>query len=160
VVEFLGTRTVRRSDKEVTDPDEIERIINSALVCRLGLCEGDQPYVVPVCFGYEAGRIYIHSYPSGKKMEIIRKNPRVCIEIDSGIEPVPAESPCGRGMKYRSVIAFGTCRILSGKDEKKNALKVILEHYVAINEDIPDFSPDGVAVISIDIETITGKKSV
>jgi nitroimidazol reductase NimA-like FMN-containing flavoprotein (pyridoxamine 5'-phosphate oxidase superfamily) len=150
---------LRRSDKEVTDPQELENIIRSSPVCRIGLCDGDQPYVVPVCFGYESGIMYIHSYPGGKKMEIIRKNPRVCIEIDSGIEPVPAESPCNRGMKYRSVIAFGTCRVLSGTDEKKNALKIILEHYGVNREDVPDFSPDGVDVITIDIETITGKKS-
>jgi nitroimidazol reductase NimA-like FMN-containing flavoprotein (pyridoxamine 5'-phosphate oxidase superfamily) len=150
---------MRRRDKEVTDTQEIEQMINSSPVCRIGLCDGNQPYVVPVCFGYEAGRIYIHSYPAGKKMEILRKNPRVCIEIDSGIEPVPAESPCNRGMKYRSIIALGTCRFLSADAEKKHALKVILEHYGAIKEDIPDFSPAGVAVISIDIETITGKKS-
>ncbi len=150
---------MRRSDKEVADKKEIDSIIKSAPVCRLGLCEGDQPYVVPVCFGYEAGRIYIHSHPGGKKMEILRKNPKVCIEIDSGIEPVPAQYPCNWSMKYRSVIAFGTCRILSGEDEKKHALTIILEHYGVEKEEIPDFSPDGVDVISIDIETITAKKS-
>lgn len=150
---------MRRSDKEVTDPQELENIIRSSPVCRIGLCEGDRPYVVPVCFGYEAGRIYIHTYPGGKKMEILRKNPKVCIEIDSGIEHVPAESPCNHGMKYRSVIAFGTCRVLSGKKEKKNALQTILEHYGVNREGVPDFSPDSVDVISIDIETITGKKS-
>ena len=150
---------MRRSDKEVTDHRELEEIIRSSPVCRIGLCDGDHPYVVPVCFGYEAGMIYIHSNPGGKKMEILRKNPKVCIEIDSGIEHVPAESPCNNGMKYRSVIAFGTCRILQGEDEKKLALQIILEHYGLKREDIPDFSPDGVEVISIDIETISGKKS-
>jgi nitroimidazol reductase NimA-like FMN-containing flavoprotein (pyridoxamine 5'-phosphate oxidase superfamily) len=152
-------RTMRRSDKEVTDQEELEKIIRSSPVCRIGLCEGDRPYVVPVCFGYEAGRIYIHSNPCGKKMEMLRKNPRVCIEIDSGIEPVPAESPCNWGMKYRSVIAFGTCRVLSGTDEKKNALMIIMEHYGVNRQEVPDFSPDSVDIISVEIETITGKKS-
>ncbi len=52
-----------RSDKEVTDPQEPENIISSPAVCRIGLCDGDQPYVVPVCFGYEAGMI-LHSFVS------------------------------------------------------------------------------------------------
>ncbi len=81
-------------------------------------------------------------------MEIIRENRGVGTGVDSGFEPMPAESPCNCRMKYRSVIAFGTCRALSGPAEKKNALKNILEHYGVNREEVPDFSPDGVDVFS------------
>ncbi len=81
-------------------------------------------------------------------MEIIGKNRGVGIGTDSGIEPMPAESPCNCRMKYRSVIAFGTGRVLSGPDEQKNALKNISEHYSVNREEVPDFSPDGVGVFS------------
>ena len=81
-------------------------------------------------------------------MEIIGKNRWVGIGIDPGIEPMPAESPFNCRMKYRSVIAFGTCRVLSGPAEKKNALKNMSEHYGVNREEVPDFSPDGVDVFS------------
>ena len=58
---------MRRIDREITDFVEIESILNDASVCRIGLVDGSEPYIVPVCFGYSDGRIYIHSAIFGEK---------------------------------------------------------------------------------------------
>ena len=62
----------------MTSLEEIEVFFGEAMVCRIGLCNKDKPYVVPVCFGYEHGRISIHSPTEGKKVDMIRKDPRRC----------------------------------------------------------------------------------
>ena len=59
---------MRRKDREITDRAEIEAILNEAMVCRIGLADDGEPYVVPVSFGYEDGSVYIHSAPEGKKI--------------------------------------------------------------------------------------------
>jgi len=65
---------MRRKEKEITDSAEIEQIIRKARVCRLGLVDDREPYVVPVCFGYEKNAFYFHCAPEGRKIELIKKN--------------------------------------------------------------------------------------
>lgn len=68
---------MRRKEREICDPEEMESIISRACVCRLAMCEGYAPYVVPLCFGYEGEYLYFHSATEGRKLEILKKNPRV-----------------------------------------------------------------------------------
>ena len=72
---------MRRKDKEITDTAIIEEILSKATVCRLGLCEENQPYVVPLCFGYEDNALYFHCANHGKKLVILRKNNNVCFSF-------------------------------------------------------------------------------
>jgi uncharacterized protein len=85
---------MRRTDKAMTSQEEIEAFFGEAMVCRIGLCNKDEPYVVPVCFGYEHGRISIHSPTERKKVDMIRKNPRRC----SGSMPELNQGPCSYPM--------------------------------------------------------------
>ena len=58
--------------KKLDDIDEIEKVVQKAMVCQIGLADGDQPYVVPVCFGYEKGKLYFHSGLKGRKIDTIK----------------------------------------------------------------------------------------
>ena len=95
---------MRRSEKEITDKLAIEKIINASLVCRLALSDGNQPYIVPLCFGYQDRTLYFHSALEGKKIDILKKNKRTCFEFDVNSEIIKAEKACKWGMKYQSVI--------------------------------------------------------
>ncbi|PID57865.1 hypothetical protein CSB45_06515 [candidate division KSB3 bacterium] len=79
---------MRRKDKEICDIQQIEAIITASTVCRLGLCLHGRPYVVPLNFGYNDRTIYLHSAQKGKKLDILRQNPRVCVEFDLGDKTV------------------------------------------------------------------------
>jgi len=116
-----------RKDKEITDIMSIEEIINKAKVCRLALSLDDTPYVVPVCFGYSAETIYFHSAKEGKKVDIIKKNKRVCFEFDIDHELVESEKACNWGMNFRSVIGFGKASFIENIEEKQEALGIIMQ---------------------------------
>jgi uncharacterized protein len=149
---------MRRKDKEITDRAEIEAILDQAPVLRIALAENNQPYVVPVCFGHEPGVLYFHSSTEGKKIAMIRANPRVCFEVDLCDGVVKGERACSWGMRYRSVIGFGRASILTAPAEKKHGLTCIMRQY---RGGIPEFSDEDVrhvAVIRIAIESMTGKK--
>ncbi|MCW8984119.1 MAG: pyridoxamine 5'-phosphate oxidase family protein, partial [Thermoanaerobaculales bacterium] len=60
---------MRRRDKEITSRQEIDEIIRSALVCRIALADRDEPYVVPVSFGYDGDALFIHTARSGRKID-------------------------------------------------------------------------------------------
>ena len=64
---------MRRKEKEITTRAVIDAIIRQARVCRLALSEDNQPYVVPLCFGYENDTLYFHCAPKGRKLDIIMK---------------------------------------------------------------------------------------
>jgi uncharacterized protein len=126
-----GGIPVRRKDREITDRTEINSILHEATVCRIGLADGGVPYVVPVCFGYEHGAVYIHTAPEGKKIGLIGKDPRCCFEVDICDHIVRRERPCSWGMQYRSVIGFGRAHILEDPEEKRHGLHCIMRHYDA-----------------------------
>lgn len=149
---------MRRKDREITDKTEIERIIREALVCRVALSDDNSPYVFPVCFGYKDGCIYFHSALEGKKIEILKKNSRICFEMDIEHELVEGERGCDWGMFYSSVIGYGTASCVEDVEEKKQALNILLEHYTSRKYDFASQPLDQVAVIKIQVENMTGKK--
>ncbi|MCE5334806.1 MAG: pyridoxamine 5'-phosphate oxidase family protein [Desulfobacteraceae bacterium] len=151
---------MRRKEKEITDRGEIERILNEALVCRLALSDDDGPYIVPLNFGYVRGRIYAHSANEGKKIDLIRKGGRVCFEVETDVEVVPNPSGvCKWTTKYRSVIGFGRARLAESAGEKREGLMSVLRHYGLENIEIPESGYARLAMIVIEIDSMTGKKS-
>ena len=150
---------MRRSEKEITDESAIEAIINASLVCRLALSDQDQPYIVPLSFGYQDRTLYFHSALEGKKIDILRKNNRICFEFDVNTEIIEAEKACKWGMKYQSVIGFGKAVLVENIQEKQKALNIIMNHYSDRNFQFPDKAIEKIAVIKIKIESMTGKHS-
>jgi nitroimidazol reductase NimA-like FMN-containing flavoprotein (pyridoxamine 5'-phosphate oxidase superfamily) len=150
---------MRKKEKEITDPAEIEQIIKQARVCRLGLVDGSEPYVVPVCFGYENNAFYFHCASEGRKLELIRNNNQVCVEIDTDVEITSAKKPCGWSTRYRSVIGVGRAHILEDEADKVHGLTVLMHQFGGKGSAGAIEKADRTAVVRIDIENITGKKS-
>jgi nitroimidazol reductase NimA-like FMN-containing flavoprotein (pyridoxamine 5'-phosphate oxidase superfamily) len=150
---------VRRKDKAIDEFAEIEEIVRRSLVCRLGLAEENRPYIVPLSFGFKDNTLYFHSAPEGKKIEILRKNSRVCFEFDLDHEVLVDEKACKWGMKYRSVIGFGKAFIVEDIQEKKQGLNAIMEHYSGRTYEYPEAAINNTLVIKIEIESMTGKES-
>ncbi|RLI09007.1 pyridoxamine 5'-phosphate oxidase family protein [Candidatus Bathyarchaeota archaeon] len=153
---------LRRADKEIRDPREVEAVLREAEVGRLGTCANGEPYVVPLSFVYHEGRILFHGARQGKKMENIARNPRVCFEVDLG-EVMPAEDPCSFNYRYRSVIAVGTARIIDDPRKRVEALRLLVEKYAPgkgaqlTEERVRSFK--NLAVVEIIIDEMVGKRS-
>ncbi len=152
-------RAMRKKEKEITDSAEIEQVIKQARVCRLGFVDGNEPYVVPVCFGYKDNAFYFHCAPEGRKIDLIKKNNRVCVEVEADVEIINAENPCGWSIKYRSVIGVGRAYILEDEEDKIRGLAVLMRQFGDKEPDMEFEKADRVAVVRIDIEHIAGKKS-
>lgn len=154
--------SLRRADKEIKDPREVEAVLREAEVGRLGTCVDGRPYVVPLSFAYRDGRILFHGAAEGKKMRDIAMNPRVCFEVDVA-ELLPAENPCNFNFRYRSVIANGTARVIEDEEGRIEDLKLIVEKYAPGMgdrlgvDDVERFK--NLAVVEITIDEMVGKKS-
>ena len=150
---------MRRSEKEISQETDVEAIIRKSLVCRLGLAIDGQPYVVPLCFGYRQKALYLHGAHEGRKMEIIRQNPRVCFEFDLGVAIIEAPGACGWGMRYQSVIGFGRAEVLVDEDEKRQGLEIIFSHYSDRPAQFTEQAVKATTVIRVAVEEMTGKQS-
>jgi len=149
---------MRRAEKAIIDRREQEEIIREALVCHVAMADRDQPYVVAMNFGYADGCIYLHSAIVGRKLDILRRNNRVCCAFETGLDLVRADTACAWGMRFRSVIAFGSVTLLEDQAEKEAGLRIIMGQY---GQGKFSFPPDAVAktaVIRVEIEEMTGKK--
>jgi hypothetical protein len=120
----------------------------------------DQPYVVPLSFGYESGILYFHSAGEGKKLDMLEENNRVCFEVDIDHKIVKAEDPCDWGMNYRSVIGFGRATILEDDNSKRVGLTTIMRQYSEGTYTFPESEVKGTTVIKVDIDSMTGKEKV
>jgi len=150
---------MRRKDKEIKDKEVIESIIKRATVCRIGLCENNVPYIVPLVFGYKDNCLYFHSAPEGRKIDTIKRNNNVCFELDVDCELVKSETACSWDMKYYSVIGFGKAFFVDDLEEKRKALDIIMEHYSGNPYEYPTNAINKVAIIKVKIDSMTGKKS-
>ena len=101
-------------------PAEIEQLLKSELVARIGCHADGTTYVVPITYAYDGEGIVGHSV-DGMKVRMMRQNPRVCIEIDH------MESPS----VWQSVIAWGTYEELSG-EAAREAMGLLMERFAPL----------------------------
>jgi nitroimidazol reductase NimA-like FMN-containing flavoprotein (pyridoxamine 5'-phosphate oxidase superfamily) len=150
---------MRRTDRLVTDRAAIDDVLRRADVLHLAMAGEGGPYVVPVNFGYDGERIWVHCAEEGRKLDLIAADPRVCFEACVDVRIVPGKQ-CGWGARFRSVVGFGTATLVDDPAEKASGLGVLIEHYSGRPETVPSAKAIGVAVLRIDIESMTGKAYV
>ena len=151
---------MRKKDKEIRDPEEVEEILSSNKVCRIALSDEDKPYIIPINYGYKENKIFLHTGRIGKKIDIIKKNNKVCFEVTDSVEELPAEKACDFSTKYRCVIGFGIIKIVDDLYEKEEALQILMkQHTCESNWQFPDAIVEKTTILKIEIESITGKKS-
>ncbi len=141
----------------MTDPDAIASVIRKSTVCRLGMSDGDQPYVIPMSFGYQNGAFYFHCAQEGRKIAILRKNPRVCIEFDVDCRLKTGDSACKWGFFFQSAIAFGVAAFIEDATQKRAALDIIMRQYSSEVFTYPETAMDKIVVIKVAVTELTGK---
>lgn len=151
---------MRKHKKEITDRATIDAVIHGSRVCRLGMSDEGQPYVVPLCFGYDGECVYFHCAWKGRKLDILRKNPRVCLEFDLAKRVIESEHACGWDMEYQSVIGFGTAEIIDDVAEKEKALHALMTQYSDREFSFPEAKLKLTAVIKVSIDTLSGKQAI
>lgn len=151
---------MRRTEREITDQKEIEDIITRSDICRIALCNDGKPYMVPMNFGYKDRVLYLHSAHDGEKMDIIKKNPNVCFEMEVDTILVPGPIGCKWTMHYKSVIGSGVAEIIKDEKEKAEALDIIMKQYAG--DEKFEFLPkvlEMMCIIKVPVDEMTGKKA-
>ncbi len=150
---------MRRKEKEIQNRAEIEAVIAEAQVCRLAMCDKDVPYIIPMSFGYADGVFYFHCAAAGRKLDILRNNPNVCIELEAGVSVKTGAKACDWGMNFRSVIAVGRIEWVDAPDAKRRALDLIMTRYARGPFDYVESALVRTVVFKVGVTQMTGKRS-
>jgi hypothetical protein len=140
--------------------EDAREFLEKAPVGRLGTCLGNEPYVTPLNFAYDDGKIYFHSAKVGRKLENMKSNPKVCFEVDQLVEIKQGETGCDFGCYYKSVITSGEARIVRSESRKVQILEKLVSKY-ALKEIKPVFENsqlEKLAVVEIQVENVSGKQ--
>lgn len=153
-------REMRRKDKLIEDRTWIDEVLNEAETIFISM-NGDDgyPYMLPASFGYDGECIYLHGAASGKKIDLLKRDARVCFHAHVNLGIVRAEEAANFTFKYKSVTGFGRVVAIEDPAEKVRGLNVLMDHYKGPHI---DGGAEKLAVTwaaKIEIEHITGKVS-
>lgn len=150
-----------RRERLITDESIVKMILEKSKVLHLGLVDGDEPYVVPMNYGhtFENGKLtfWLHGARTGRKLDVMRENPKVFVSMECDIEPFEGEVACKYGITYYSLMAKGKAVIVEDVEEKKNALTALMKTQTQKDFEFTDKLAEVVSIIRIDVDEYTAK---
>jgi len=154
---------MRRKDRQISDINGIEEILLKCKTCHVAMVDNGAPYVVPLNYGYKliggsVLELYFHSALEGRKLDILKRNNKVCFEMADEGEPTRSESPCSSGYYYSSVIGFGEAVFIDDADEKCRALSALCMHQIGKDVTFTAGQSETVCVFKIVSADFCGKK--
>lgn len=124
---------MRRKDREINNFDEIIKIIEECQIVRLGLADGDFPYIIPVNFAYSIQDnqifLYIHGARAGKKYKLLSENPLCSFEMDIPLKIDCVSKSKSVTMRYKSIMGKAKVTFLEGKDKQEVIDEIIMNRY-------------------------------
>ena len=154
-------REMRRVNQQLPE-DACHRILKKSTSGVLAVAGDDgYPYAVPLSFAYEDGKLYFHMAKSGHKLDALRRNPKASFCIIERDQIVPEKYTT----YFRSVIAFGTVRIVEEKEDPltRHGLDLLADKYSPSESAESREAEIGklinaLYVFVMDIEHLTGKE--
>lgn len=145
----------------------IRAFLRTAQIGHVATAWDDQPFVTPTTFWFDEDnhRIIFHSNVAGRIRSNIERNSRVCLEASEMGKLLPSNVALEFSLQYRSVMVFGTARILEDPTEKRAALYGLLQKYFPLMtagkeyREITDKELRATSVYAIAIEAWSGKEN-
>jgi nitroimidazol reductase NimA-like FMN-containing flavoprotein (pyridoxamine 5'-phosphate oxidase superfamily) len=121
--------------------DEVDELLRTQFVARIGCAAGGEIYVVPIIYAYDGEAFYVASV-EGRKVEMMRAEPRVCFEVDRY-----------EAGSWRSAIAYGRYEELQG-DDVERALDLLAARF---GRERQRSAGPGTVVFRIVLDEVTGR---
>jgi len=140
---------------------ECERILKGSYTGILVMCNDEEPYAVPINHAYSDGKLYFHCGITGRKLDMISANPRVCYVVNNyyGDPKHHAEGVRCHG-DWESVIAYGNARIIHDPDELRKAFSSFMAHYSPTYFEPGESSVNTTRIIVVNVESMTARREV
>ncbi len=147
-------------NRKIVKTEELHEIIRKCDSCSLSMIDLEgRPYVVPMNFGLKDNELYFHSDPKGLKIDILKQNPEVCVAFstDHLLRWQNEKVACSYSMRYRSVLIRGKVEFVSGFDQKKEGMDIIMRQYTENEYRYSDPAINNICIFKVVIDTIEGR---
>ena len=146
---------------KITDEGEIRRILDTAKVLRLGIAVDNEPHIIPLNYGYtlENGelKLYLHSAVKGNKLELFKKNPNICFELDCDLIPFEGKVACQYGLSYAAISGRGRAVLVEDVEQKMEAMSILMKTQTGRDFEFNERLVSIVAVIRVDVTQFSVK---
>lgn len=154
-------RKMRRIKQQLSNEENVEilKMATSGVLAVAG--DADYPYAVPISFVYNQGNIYFHSATNGHKIDAIKRNSKASFCVIHQDDILPEKfTTC-----YKSVVVFGTTRVLTEDEEIMRAINLLCDKYspnidARHRADEINSSYDRMSIIELQVEHMTGKEGI
>lgn len=152
---------MRRKDREVTDINELLDIIQECRICHLGMQDDKGIYIVPLNYGFEYVEnqlnLYFHSAKVGRKIDALKLNPNVCIEMDYDHRLIEGDKACDYSFGFKSIIGNGQVSFVEDYNEKLKGLQLLMHHETMKEFEFDEKMVNMVTVMKVVVHEFTGK---
>jgi len=121
---------IRYAKRTITDQAQIEQFLSQAKTGHLGMTNGTEPYIIPLNFCWLEGKLYFHGADSGRKVEMINANNRVCFSVCEEYGTIADPVPAHVDTAYMSVFLSGSIERVEDPEEMRGAMQAMLDKYV------------------------------
>lgn len=121
------TTITREPERARTDRTELFEVLDSGLICHLGIVRADGPVVLPTGYGRIGETVYVHGSTGAGYLRIVDGSP-VCFTVTHVDGIIYARSVFNHSMNYRSAVVLAGARVVTDADERWAALEAITEH--------------------------------
>ncbi len=157
----------QRRPEHKREDDWIRAFLREARVAHVATSRADQPFVNPTMFWFDEDehQIVFHSNLAGRVRANIEENPRVCVEVSEMGKFLPANVALEFSLQYRSVIVYGTARLLADPEEQRRVLhRLIAKYFPALTagrefRPVTDQELKRTSVYAVRIEAWSGKEN-
>ena len=150
-----------RRERQVTDIAEIIKILDNSKVLHLGLVDGDEPYVVPMNYGYTMDEdkltLWLHGATQGRKLDVMRANPKIFFSMECDLVPFEGDVACKYGVGYSSLMGKGTAEIVEDVEVKTDALTYLMKTQTGKDFEFNEKLVSVVSIIKIEVTEYTAK---
>lgn len=123
------TRVRRIPARGSYDSEQINAILDEALICHVGLATADQPFVIPTIHLRLGSELFIHGSAASRMLEHGGAGARLCVTVTLVDGIVLARSAFHHSMNYRSVVILGAARVVSDREEKLRVLSALVNRF-------------------------------
>src|SRR3989475_8326080 len=128
--ETARTKLKRLPKRGVFDREIVNAILDEGFICHVGFAADDQPFVIPTGYARAGDKLFIHGSQASRMLRKLSEGIDVCVTVTLIDGLVLARSAFHHSINYRSVVIFGSARVVEDPDEKLNALHSFTEHIV------------------------------
>src|SRR4051794_18415909 len=122
-------RVKRLGERGAYDHATIHALLDASMMCHIAYVIDGQPYATPTLFWREGTRLYWHGSSASRMLRNQSQGEPVCLTVAHLDGLVLARSGFNHSVDYRAVMAFGHARLIDGEDEKRRAMRAMVDRF-------------------------------